>query len=194
MKIAKKRRTLVKTLTSGRRLPALLIGIAILVGASLWAWQYQSRKSVTPVNTEPRPASAKLDTTEDTKSSNSKIGESVPSGNPPPSGGSVVTPPADTPPKQPSGVFVNSHTLKLSDTAYSTCVTSSGAKCRIEFTKDGVTKTLQDTTADSDGAVYWSWKPQDIGLSEGTWSIKAVATLNGKSLGTDDGRNLEVQP
>jgi hypothetical protein len=58
-----------------------------------------------------------------------------------------------------------------------------------------VTKSLGSKTTDGDGAAYWtSWKLQDVGLSEGSWSITATATLNGQSKSTTDSLSLQVSP
>ena len=97
-------------------------------------------------------------------------------------------------PKTPYGNFVSSHTARLKDAEFSNCSTSSGAKCKISFSKDGSTKSLDEKTVDTDGAVYWTWKPQDIDLTTGSWQITATATLNGKTSSTTDARNFVITP
>lgn len=93
----------------------------------------------------------------------------------------------------PDGTFVSSHHVSMDVTIASNCTTTPGATCQISFTKDGTTKSLDSRTTDKGGGAYWSWKPQDIGLTSGSWKVKATATLNGKSLSADDALNLEVQ-
>ena len=97
----------------------------------------------------------------------------------------------------PSGIFVSNHHPNLDgnpapNSLNSTCKTSSGATCEIQFTKDGVTKTLGPNLAGSDGYISWDWKLQDLGLTQGTWTITAVSRLAGQVKSTTDSINLEV--
>lgn len=96
----------------------------------------------------------------------------------------------------PSGTFASNHRPSLSkdDVQSSSCTTTPGATCQIIFNKDGTTKSLTAQTTDNGGSTYWNWKPQDIGLSEGTWQIQAIARLNGQSQTTTDAISLEVSP
>ena len=109
-------------------------------------------------------------------------------------GGSNTTLPSGEGPKTPYGSFVSSHSAQLNSPELSTCLSSVGAKCKISFSKDSLTKTLDEKTTDSDGAAYWSWRPQDLGLTAGSWKITAEASLNGKTASTADSRNLEIEP
>jgi hypothetical protein len=79
---------------------------------------------------------------------------------------------------------------------FSVCNTNPGASCEITFTNvsSGAIKTLSAQTADSGGAVYWSWTLQETGLTQGTWKTVATASSNGQSKSTADAMNLEVQP
>ncbi len=81
---------------------------------------------------------------------------------------------------EPSGNFVSSHEVETNSLIASSCETTSGAKCVINFTKDGVTKSLNAQGTDSEGATFWEWTPKQIGLTPGDWTIEAEA-----SLGTD---------
>ncbi len=100
----------------------------------------------------------------------------------------------------PSGNFVSSHTLPMSAQAESTCTTTVDATCQIVFTKDGVTKSLpaKKTTlnkGDQNGSVTWPvWTPESIGLSQGVWTISAVATLNSQTQTTVDSVKLTIKP
>lgn len=96
---------------------------------------------------------------------------------------------------QPSGNYVSNHKPSLSSQPdeQSVCNTSPGATCRIEFSQNAVTKTLPAKTADKSGAVYWSWKLQDLGLSEGTWQITVKASLNDQIKTAQDPLALEVR-
>ena len=98
---------------------------------------------------------------------------------------------------QPTGSFVSNHHPNLSDhptpnQLQSVCVTTPGASCTIQFTKDGVTKQLPDQQADRGGAAYWTWKLQDIGLTAGTWKVTAKATSGSNTKTVDDVTALEV--
>jgi hypothetical protein len=101
-----------------------------------------------------------------------------------------------TPPLVPSGSFVSNHKASLSSgqAQSSTCTTTPGATCQITFTKDGVTKVLQLQTTDRGGTAYWSWAPQSINLTTGSWKIEAIARLNGQVRTASDALNLEVSP
>lgn len=102
-------------------------------------------------------------------------------------------------PRAPSGNFVSNHYPNLSGSPapnqmQSTCNTTPNARCQIIFTNGGITKSLPAQTADKEGAVYWSWKLQDIGLTAGTWHIQAVASLDGQTQTVDDALNLGISP
>ena len=106
---------------------------------------------------------------------------------------------SNQPPQQPYGDFVSNHHPNLDGNPVpnrmsSVCNTSPGATCTVRFTKNGVTKELPVKKSDDNGAVYWDWNLQDIGLSEGNWTIRALATLNGKTTTATDPLNLEVEP
>lgn len=96
----------------------------------------------------------------------------------------------------PYGTFVSNHKPSLSSSAseQSVCMTTPGANCSIKFTSNGITKTLEAKTADSNGAVYWDWDVKTAGLSEGSWEITATATSGAVSKSTTDGLKLEVLP
>lgn len=107
------------------------------------------------------------------------------------------TAPVNTYLAQPSGNFVSNHHPNLGgspapNSMSSVCVTVPGATCAIQFTKGDEVKSLSKKTAGSDGSAYWDWKLQDIGLSEGTWTIKAVTELSGNSKTSEDTMKLEV--
>lgn len=99
----------------------------------------------------------------------------------------------------PTGTFVSNHQPSLSGSPsskqeQSTCNTSPGATCDIEFSKNGITKALGAKTADSSGAVYWTWNIQDSGLTAGPWKITAKASLNGQTKTAEDSLELNIQP
>jgi hypothetical protein len=95
----------------------------------------------------------------------------------------------------PYGTFVSNHRVsKESGTSEdSVCLTTPGASCTITFTKDDAVKTLAAGTADSNGAVFWNkWDVKQAGLTNGSWTINATATLGGQSKSTKDSLTLEV--
>jgi hypothetical protein len=101
-----------------------------------------------------------------------------------------------TPPTAPSGTFVSNHKPGANGSPYaeqSTCNVQSGTSCTITFTSGGTTKSLPIQVAGSNGAVAWNWSPAGIGLTTGSWTITATATLNGQSTSTQDQTPLEVQ-
>jgi hypothetical protein len=53
---------------------------------------------------------------------------------------------------------------------------------------------LPTETAGSSGSVYWSWNVKEAGLTTGTWTIKAVTSLNGKTITAQDNLGLDVEP
>lgn len=99
----------------------------------------------------------------------------------------------------PSGVFVSNHKPNLGgsptpNSINSTCHTSPNISCEIQFSKNGVVKVLGPNTTGSDGYVSWDWKLQDIGITEGTWQITAVAKSGNNTNSTKDQIMLEVSP
>lgn len=183
MKLAKKRRTHSKSPRFSRRwlfLSLLALGIVVLIIALSRGDSSSNTKS----QADSTAASAS--------------GEKQQSGSAATSGSDKT--PADSTsasssqaPKTPYGNFVSSHSVGFDDSESSICLTSANARCQITFSKDGATKSLGEKTADSDGAAYWYWKPQDIGLTAGSWQITASASLNGKSSSATDARNLQIQ-
>jgi len=100
----------------------------------------------------------------------------------------------------PYGTFVSDHHPSLSganntpSSELSTCTTSPGASCYINFTKGDVTKRLPTQITDGSGSTSWHWDVSQAGLSQGTWDITAVATLGDQTKSTSDTFKLEVQP
>ncbi len=96
----------------------------------------------------------------------------------------------------PWGDFVSNHSPGKNGSPtseVSTCNTTPGATCYIQFTKAGASRSLETKTTDSNGSVSWNWDIKDADLSSGKWQITAVATLNGENKSTSDQLLLEVQ-
>lgn len=98
----------------------------------------------------------------------------------------------------PTGQFVSNHHASLSSSLTSketsVCNTTPGASCTIQFTNGSSTKSLPSQVADTNGTTSWSWDVNALGLSDGNWSIKAVANSNGQTKSALDPLNLVVQP
>jgi len=97
----------------------------------------------------------------------------------------------------PSGDFVSDHHPNLSgspapNTMTSVCNTTAGASCQIFFTNNSVVKSLPSQVANSGGSVYWNWTLQSVGLTAGSWQIKAVATMGTQTQSTNDATTLVV--
>jgi hypothetical protein len=109
-------------------------------------------------------------------------------------GDNKSTPATSTALIAPFGNFASNHhaSLGANQNESSTCTTSSSAICQISFIKDGITKSLSAQATDRAGTAYWTWTPQDVGLTTGIWTIRATATLNGQTKTADDALNLEL--
>jgi hypothetical protein len=99
----------------------------------------------------------------------------------------------------PSGDFVSAHgtsehPIPLSATLASVCNTTPGVSCKITFTApDGTTKSLSSQLTDRGGSAYWnSWTPASIGLTTGSWQVKAVATSGSQTKTATDAMELVV--
>lgn len=110
------------------------------------------------------------------------------------------TPASGAAPSTPYGDFVSNHHPNLDgnpapSSMQSVCNTSPGAKCSIEFTnQDGIIKGLAAQTTDNNGSTIWNWDIKQSGFTVGSWKIKVIATLNGKTTIAYDALNLDVEP
>ena len=97
----------------------------------------------------------------------------------------------------PYGTFVSNHAPTISgagnrSSEESVCITSPGVECIISFSLNGVTRSLPAQKTDNSGSAYWTWDISSAGLTVGSWSISATATLNGQSKAAYDSLKLEV--
>ena len=103
-------------------------------------------------------------------------------------------------PASPTGQFVSNHSPNLSghpapNTETSTCTTTPGAYCKIQFASAGIVKSLPLQKTDANGDVVWtSWSLASIGLTQGTWTVTAVAVNGSNSVTTQDATSLTVEP
>jgi hypothetical protein len=99
----------------------------------------------------------------------------------------------------PFGTFVSNHQPNLSgspapNSMQSVCQTTPGAVCKISFNQVTTTKSLDPKVTDSNGIASWSWRLQDVGLTQGTWEIAATASSADQSQTTTDSIKLTVGP
>lgn len=104
----------------------------------------------------------------------------------------------DIEPTKPTGTFVSNHRPNLSgspapNTESSTCTTTPGAKCKITFSNNGVSKSLPTKLTDANGNVIWGWSLESVGLTAGDWVVSAIAINADKSSTTIDPINLTVR-
>jgi len=86
----------------------------------------------------------------------------------------------------PWGTFANVYSARLDDQMQSTCNTTPGATCQLIFTNGSLTKSLDAENTDSGGAVYWAWKPSEVGLTPGTWHLTFKAVLGSQTKTTSN--------
>ena len=108
--------------------------------------------------------------------------------------------PSGVTPNAPIGNnFVSNHHPHLSgvdrlNLETSTCTTTPGAMCKIVFTRNNTTRELVARKTDSNGNVQWDWSLQEVGLTEGVWTITAVASNGNLTASSNDSMGLTVQP
>ncbi len=167
---------------------AALVLIILIVG--LFLLIHRPAKVATIPSTNPATAVSKKTTSaQQAQPSTSPTGKTATATATPTTGN-------NSPPITPTGNFVSNHRPGQngsSTTESSTCNTTPGATCYIEFTNGDLARTLASKTVDSNGAVYWNWDVGSAGLTSGSWQIKAIATLNGHAESTTDSNKLEIQ-
>lgn len=93
----------------------------------------------------------------------------------------------------PWGTAANIYSATMDEQMGSTCNTTPGATCQVIFVNGNITKNLSPETADAGGAIYWAWRPKDIGLIPGTWHMSLKAILGGQTRTTsNDPLTLEI--
>lgn len=181
-----------------RLFTTLFIGLIILIASFIGYKIYKSHKRQHQVVI---PSNAPTQTTTTNSSTNNSDKQPIPSTGSTSSGSSqkistnsTSSASADTGPQAPYGSFVSNHGQKTpADAEESVCITTPGATCYIQFTKDGVTKKLAIKTADSNGSAIWDWSISEAGFTTGSWQVSAVASLNNKTVTTIDKVLLEVK-
>ncbi len=184
-----------------RKWPLIVVTVVVIASAALSGYKLWSKDSSTP-KVEKTHSTANSETKGEPKepATDTSDSEDSQSSTPPADSGSQKPvqegPSGQTELITPSGNFVSNHhpSLNNSPSLQSVCVTTPGATCHITFTKDGVVKALSTETADRGGAVYWTWKLQDIGITAGSWRVTAEATWGSQTKSASDTLSLEVAP
>jgi hypothetical protein len=187
--------------TSHRRRTLLITSaiVAVIVGVCVLAWA--TNRSTKPAKTIKTISSSNPEATspisEPSTSSTQTTNVTTTSPSPPVS---VKNPVASASPSsgalvEPTGPFVSNHNYDGSsqeNAENSVCNTTPGATCVIEFTQGNTTWQLAPEVANSDGAAYWQWNVSSSGLTQGSWTITATATLNGSSITATDSNLMEI--
>jgi len=177
----------------------LIAAAIILVGAGIGAYLYFAHKNTphsfttktgSKITSDPNVPGGSSKTSENQGLSTDK--DDKPTSNPP-------KPSSDVKPATPVGTFVSNHHPNLGgdpapNSLSSTCTTTPGVSCKIQFTRNGITKELPLKTTNSSGNVDWYWTLQEVGLTQGTWQVTAVAVNGNSTTSSNDPMNLEVRP
>lgn len=177
---------------------AALIGLLLVAGAGAW-WLWNKNKIQTDSTTQTTVGSGVEPTDMPGELPDTVVTTPEPNPDPNVPGGSTGSNASGTAgPAVPAGAFVSNHKPSLSspgrNQVASACNSTEGATCVISFTKGGVTKSLQAKQTDENGSVTWEWTLQQLGLTAGSWKIKAAATLNGQTKTAEDPLTLDVEP
>jgi cytoskeletal protein RodZ len=192
-------------MTKHKSLTGILVLMLIVVAGGLAGWHIHEvhiaqHSSGTISNSQ---VTTKGTDTSAAKTQSAAATQSSSSSSVPPSPNDTKTPASSTSPssspsdlEMPFGTFVSNHTPGQNGTPTSeesTCNTTPGATCDIQFTDNGVIKDLGPETADSNGSVYWTWNVSGSDLGAGNWQVSAVAKLDGTTKTAVDTMPLEIQ-
>jgi hypothetical protein len=172
-----------------------VIGVVILLLAAGLFRYIHDHKKVVVINTASTGSAYTKGGTKNDATSKGSSTPTTPSSGSKTAGSSTAGSSTGAPYLQaPEGTFANVYNTTLNEQMGSTCNTTPGATCTIEFINGSQTYSLPVKVADSGGGVYWSWTPGSIGLSAGTWHIMAIATLGSQTKTTNnDPLTLSVQ-
>ena len=169
-----------------KKVVAPVVVAALVIGGGYYLWHKHQTPPVvaqTPPTISTGPTGSKTTATSNPNvpGASSNASQSTPSGGP----------------QAPSGSFVSAYTASMNTNLTSSCSSTPAATCQIIFNKDGVTKSLpSQVVMDSDkldtAGTSWSWTPNSIGLTAGSWSVSATATLNGQSKTTQSSVQLVI--
>lgn len=166
---------------------AVLILVLVLILLLRQPKKIATIPSTNPVNTSNKASTAAPPSSGSQSSSSQNAAQSTKSSSNPPASSS------GSGPVTPYGDFVSSHHVGTSTSMYSVCNTSPGSSCYIQFTNGDLVRKLDAQTTDANGATYWYWNTSYSSLSSGSWTITAVATLNGQTKTATDAQPLVVK-
>jgi hypothetical protein len=184
--------------TQKKRTVLIVTGAIVVVAVFLYllGYAHKSDSGTKPQTVNPSPQQTQKEAQDAAQSSGngtqktSSVGGSLQGNGTPGSGsGSSASGPA---PAAPTGDFVSAHTVSSSAPVSSVCNSTPGASCTITFANGSTTKSLTAQTVGSNGSTSWNWTAGSL-LGSGTWTVTAVATLNGKTSSATDATNLTVQ-
>lgn len=187
-----------------KKWPFLIAGVILLAVVGVWFWHRHNQSSTVNATVQTntgKPAVANPNvpgSQNNTGGSNSSASGDVSKDSS--SNSAAASPGSSVQPATPTGGFVSYHSPNLSgkpgpNTETSTCTTTPGVKCEITFTNGSVVQSLPAQTTSGSGTTIWTnWTLQSIGLTKGTWLIKAVAINGNKTATAQDPENLVVGP
>lgn len=173
--------------------------LAVILAAVLITLLIRSHKKVASTIPSTNPASATSESSQTRGTSGSSASSPSPNSTPAvgtdnksqaaaqASSGTLIT---------PYGTFVSNHFPGQNGSGTSessTCITTPGAQCYIQLTKGSEVKLLDTRTTDSSGTAYWNWDVKTT-LGAGSWTVSAIASLNGQTKSVQDNQPLTVQP
>jgi hypothetical protein len=158
---------------------ALGIIAAGLVGWAVYAKYSQPKVTATKPSTSTLPVSA-TGTNQTTTPASSQPSNAA---------SSTITPaaPTDAPTESTDNGTEAGSPLHPTDTATTRCSYHPGYSCRIRFVSQNgsTTKYLSGKVVPASGTVSWSWTPNSAGISQGAWTVTALATVNGKEIASN---------
>ncbi len=180
----------------------ILAAIVVAGGITTVALLHHTPKTPTTASkTSNQSATIKLTTNSSDSSAPPSSNPDIPTPTPVTNVPGATTPPASSNgPTAPSGTFVSDYSATMSTQEDSSCNTTVGATCTITFKNvaNGSTVSLSPMVAGTSkdaqesSAIWSSWTPSSIGLSQGTWQVSATATLNGGSQTTTSQVTLDI--
>jgi hypothetical protein len=170
-------------------LALVLFLMVVAIGLAL-VWHHHSKKSVSTIPSNNPVANLNPKANTQSSSSSASRASSTPSSSQSTKSSNSPAPSSGAGPATPYGDFVSSHSAG-SASMYSVCNTTAGATCYIQLTNGNLTRNLDTQTTDSNGATNWYWNTSS--LSPGSWTVTAIATLNGQVKKAADAKPLIVQ-
>lgn len=173
-----------------KRAIILSVVLALIFSSGAFAWLSQSQQNNddrSATKTDTKKAKSQKETKEQSASEDNTKAPS----------NDIAQPSSTFTPTKPTGTFVSNHNPNLSGSPApnqmsSTCQTTPGVYCTIQFTKGSIVKSLPSKKTDSSGNTSWDWKLQDVGLTAGEWSIEAIAKNGDKVSRAQDSMNLRI--